>query len=467
MPNTSPKKNLWQKIKSLFSKEKEPAPLQKNEPTPTKTVNKKTAKKEQLNQLLEQLISRQDLITAGKMHFLGLDQIKEKFGDSWPEMEKLVYRIVEETIDKHKSAKDLFIRYKNDKYLIIFAHNDVEKSKQTIQTIAKEVRDRLLKLEEQGYNTGIQVAVTQIEASKLSQSPDIDDKLEIMFRPEEPSPSTIKQQEIKAAPAKKPLKTSAPPKSPAPKISHDYLPLWDVQKNVLSTYLFRAKGMIKDGEASEGHDSYFLGMSPTQMATSDMNILQTVKAELNKMVKEERQLLIACPVHFNTLIQDRFLEKYLFECQTIPEDQKKYFVLIVDNLPDTIYEENIKKFTTRLKLHCKHMYAQIPIAKTDINNLKLLSKYGFDGVGTQLKKSRHGEKKLIQAMESFEQTVKKSGIPITFALDVYSLSVTTSAVCSGIDLLGGTAIHETVETPDQIYHFKHNSLFKNMINQNE
>jgi len=67
--------------------------------------------------------------------------------------------------------------------------------------------------------------------------------------------------------------------------------------------------------------------------------------------------------------------------------------------------------------------------------------------------------------DDFSVKAKKAFINKVFALDVTSLSVTTSAVCADIDFLGGSSIHESVEKPNNIYRFMHQDLFTDILTE--
>ena len=75
------------------------------------------------------------------------------------------------------------------------------------------------------------------------------------------------------------------------------------------------------------------------------------------------------------------------------------------------------------------------------------------------------QKSTITNLEKFSQKAKKMLIDKVFVLDISTFSITTSAVCSDIELLGGPAIHDVVENPNDIYHFAHQNLFAKMLEE--
>lgn len=77
------------------------------------------------------------------------------------------------------------------------------------------------------------------------------------------------------------------------------------------------------------------------------------------------------------------------------------------------------------------------------------------------------EKRLMEMMDFYSQKAAQSGVRELFALNLSSLSLTTSAVCSGYACLGGKAIHRPVKSPDHIYRFENEHLFKGLQRKNE
>ncbi len=204
-----------------------------------------------------------------------------------------------------------------------------------------------------------------------------------------------------------------------------------------------------------------MGAPPSVKARQDLRVLQTVIKDLAEVVEGHRRLFIACPVHYETLNHTETYEQYVQMCQKIPEEHKKFLVLLLLNLPNKLHALNIQKFSVPLKNHCSALFAQTPLdTKIDFAALR---ECRFNAVGVRLKKATGSEKNIIETLGAFSQKAKKSFISGVFALDVSSLSITTSAVCADVDYLGGSSIHDSVDKPNNIYRFVHQDLFSDLL----
>lgn len=456
-------------------------------PEPKKNVSKVYSKTQQayspekqkkLEAMCEQLFDQKELLTTGKLQLLGLSKIKRKLGKTWAGLQPIVYKEVEEAIAKYMMPKDLFIRYKDDSYVIIFAEAGPEESQIKARLIAEEIKRRLFEHEEEELNNiEVEESVSVFATRDLKKGKNLDETMDIIFQDrketEVPKKTKPKQKvEISATIEIDPYAdtqevVSAEKKKEAAKrksLNCTYAPLWDVNKNLLTTYLCLAQGSCMGEDPFDNHELLFLGAPPSLKAEQDLRILKTVAQDLKEIVEGQRKLFIACPVHYETLTRAESYERYILECQKIPDLHKKYLVFMLLNLPEQFHESNIQKFSVPLKKHCSAIFAQVPL-NTNID-FALIRECRFDALGVRLKKSATGsEKNVIDKLGLFSQKAKKALIGKVFVLDVTSLSVTTSAVCAGVDYLGGAAIHECVEKPNSIYRFMHQDLFANLLSE--
>ena len=454
-----------------------------SKPLPKKNVSKvyskqsvaySPEKQKKLEAMCEQLFDQKELITTGKLQLLGLSKIKRKLGKMWAGLQPIVYAEVEEAITKYMMPKDIFIRYKDDSYVIIFANAGPEESQIKATLIAEEIRRRLFEHEEEELNNiEIEESVSVFATRDLKKGKNLSETMDIVFEGKDnkqikEKPKSKEKIEIPATIEVDPYAETQKPEIEKKKISEKaqplnctYAPLWDVKKNLLTTYLCLAQGNKPEEDPFDNHEAFFIGVAPSVKAQLDLKILKTAIRDLAEIIDANRKLFIACPVHYETLTRAESYEKYILECQKIPAEHKKFLVFMLLNLPDTLHESNIQKFSVPLKKHCSSIFAQVPLnPKMDF---ALIRECRFDAVGVRLKKVTGSEKNMIETLESFSQKAKGSLISKIFVLDVTSLSVTTSAVCADIDFLGGSSIHESVDKPNNIYRFMHQDLFADML----
>jgi hypothetical protein len=502
-------------------------------------INLDDEKQKKLEAMCEKLFEKKELISAGKLQFLGLGQIKEKVGRKWPEVEKKVYQIIESVISKHLSQGDIFLFYKGDTYVILFAKDTPEESTAKSELIAEEIRHLLFGQKEKAVREiDVIQSTATIDTRILKQGSKIADTIdfisaEVDERQNEASKASVQipQSTINIASSGRGNdgkgQTASPkapvqiPQSTINVIPHDdektegekgqastrktsvkmrqssgnivrrneekkerypaaekeedardetlsfsYIPLWDAKKNLLTTYLCVARRGESEYGPMDDHEALFEGVSHAEACDMDIKVLQEVMKELNHMEEDGRQMFIGCPVHYETLARDDGFTKYMMRCSGISPHQRRFLIFLLLDFPQELYEVNIQKFSFPLKGNCSALYAQLPIS-SQTKNFSILHACKFDAVGVYPKTIPVKEKALLESLTTFCEKAKKANIKKTFMLGVPSLSVTTTVVCSDYDILGGTAIHKSVERPDSVYRYQYENLFVDLMKQAE
>ena len=426
-------------------------------------------KQKKLEELCEALFEKKELMTTGRLQFLGLGKVKRKLGKNWPGLRPIVHDTVEGAIEKYLYEKDIFIRYKDDTYAIIFAKSDPAEAQVKMTLISDEIRRALFEHEkEELREIGVEQSVSQIKPQELNKADSFEGVMDIIMQ-ERPEVNTAPKKHVEITPnyeidpydPNNKLKPHEPKTKNIPSIECMYIPLWDVQKNRLTTYL--ALPRLKKGVV-DIHDNYekiISGLSITRRVDFDLSILETVKKNLAICAEKKNHLRLLCPVHYETLRRADSHEKYILSCQKIPAEHKKYLVFLVIGLPEKIIQLNMNQYFGALKKQGQALYAQVPL-NTKVDFLTL-SNWGVDAVGVRVKAFHKNEKNLIDRLNQFSEKAKSLRVPKVFALDIPSLSLTTSAVCSGFDLLGGDSIHSPVVTPESSYVYAYQNLFEDMI----
>ncbi|GEM_PF-1563042 len=480
-------KKLHEKIapvwNRLLSWKKQRAQSHVEQIRPKKAMNLAPEKQAELEKLCNQLFKRKDLITSGKLQFIGLAKIKKRMGKQWSGLSKIVYNTTEEVIDKHMGKGDIFIRYQDDTYLIIFAHASLEEGQEKAALIAEEIRRRLFELDENELrNIEIREAICEIRTDFLLDQPfpDFLDALAIDMvdfeeteEPPQDAPTEDTEENFGLSDLKgvdigasdyKPKTIPLPKKGSLPQnLAFSYTPLWDVRRNALTTYLCLARETRDKRTVFEAHRALYAGQPSENRIAIDQKILDAVMVELSSMEKDGRKLLIACPVQYETLHHFESYELYKESLMRIPVTQRQFLVFYIMNMEGGMPPKNAYWFAAPLRQFCRHVFAEIPLRR-DIN-FNYLRNTGVDVAGVRLDGTKRSEQETINLMTAFCSKAKILKMPMTFVLGVPTLSLTTSAVCATFDFLGGPAVHEEVARPDTIHRYRYEDLLSGLINQ--
>ena len=430
-------------------------------------------KQQALRALCEQLFQKREILISGKLQLIGLAKIKKRMGKRWDGLCAVVYDTVEEVIIQHIGENDLFVRYTDDSYVIIFAHADLELGTAKAALIAEEVRRRLFLLDEEALREiEVRNAVRQVSTKSLSGL-DLSDFLgDFLNEPSEPIVNIASEEEKNNIPADvraveidahdyKPTSRSGTLLSNPPDLKFSYMPLWDVKRGALTTYVCLAEAASGSGlSLFDAHKAAYSNLNGEGRAAADRQVLQSVMKELAMMEKEERKLLIVCPVCYETLFNFESYEIYKEHLQRIPDQQKQFLVLLILKPEKQLNSKNAYWFLPAIKKQSRLFFAEVPLKQgVHFQSLKAM---GIDGVGVILGKGI-AEQQALSVLGNFSSAAKSHKISLTFVLGVSSLSLITSSVCAGFDYIGGSAVHEAVPKPDMIHKFKYEDIVTALI----
>lgn len=438
-----------------------------------KLTNLSPKKQEELERLCEQLFKKKELLSSGKFQFIGLAKIKKRLGRKWNALCRLVYKTAEDVIDKYLEKGDIFVRYKDDTYIVIFCHASPEESRLKSSLIAEEIRRRLFELEEKELrDLEIRQAVKEVRTGMLQEADFLDDMLgmvelefqnseqEIKSRPVKDPEPEIETVEVQADDYKPPYKSKTVHPSEVQDFQCGYLPLWETNRNALTTYLSLPQTLPGEEDLFKQYQALYAGKSYEIRAEYDKIILQKLMAELQNMEKAGRKFFMVCPVQHNTVYRMQTYEPYKSMLARIPEIHRKFLFLLVMDIAGDSPPENAYWFAKSLRTLVPGIFVELPMQKKI--NFSYLANAGVNVAGIRLEKEKMPEQDAIKELNTFGIKAKAAKMPKTFVLQVSTLSLTTSAVCAGFDYLGGSAIHAPVNKPDSVYRYQHADLIKNL-----
>jgi hypothetical protein len=422
-------------------------------------------KQKQLDALCSQLLQKKELIASGKLQLIGLETIRDRMGTRWQKLCQDVYATTEDVITQHLCKGDVFMRYKGDSYIIIFAYASRQEAAVKAELIVSEIKRRLYELNKDdlsGINVGAEVG--EIRANEFA-SKGFPGVLDTAFSGEASGTEVLKSKtNRKYASGRVALDLYAETekqKEPLAELRYFYIPLWDVHHGALTTYICMPQ-FDEDAESGfQAYEDFYRAQSTADRVLLDMRMLQSIIEELATMERENRRFFVICPVHFETLSYLENMQAYKDMCQHIPVEQRKFLIFMVADMPNGSAMNEPFHFISPLKNFSSHVFSRNTL---DVNiNFQLLKDSGIDGIGVSAFSEIHTEEEALNALNNFCAKARLNKIAKTFVLDISSLSMTTSSVCAGFDYLGGSGIHANVARPDNVYRYKHEDLISDLI----
>jgi hypothetical protein len=229
-----------------------------------------------------------------------------------------------------------------------------------------------------------------------------------------------------------------------------YRPMWDSRHSVISAYLRVA--VVPAGEGGIGFNDADLAFAdaPEHRVHLDFALQQQVMEELRRMTRENRRLLLALSVHFDTLAPSARRRRYLQELQAgLSEEARKLLVIEVAGVPPGVPQPRLLEIGTALRQHCRAVAARVHLQSDDFSHFQGT---GIGAVGCDIAGSPSPEVIIMQQMSRFNRAAEKVGL-VTYLRGVRSLSLVAAALGAGYRFIDGDAVVGLIAQPKRIVGF--------------
>ena len=434
-------------------------------------------KQKQLNELCEMLFKRQELITSGKLQLIGLSAIKKRLGKRWAGLSQIIYDTTEDVIRKHTDKNDLFIRYQDETYLILFTRGTLAEGTRKSEIIAEEIRARLFALDEEELRKlEIRQTVRSLSAgafrpgkamesmnSLFGQTAGNDAFVAPVYTTRRndimPEIDTADAAQVSTANHKPPSAAKGAFAFSLPELECAYIPLWDVPRNSINLFLCLSRNAAPQGELLDAHMALCRHVQGADKIKVDLKMLEIARKDVERIAAAGNKAMIVVPVQYETLVSYENYEMFKAACAAIPADIRRFIGVLVLSPESGKVAKDAYWFARPMHNFIQYVFAIIPM--TPNINVGYLSNVGIDAVGVRLAPDMNEQATLAQ-LNTLCAKAKSYKIPYCFALDVPSLSLTTSIVCAGFDYVSGKRIHAPVPRVDAAIPFSAENLIRGL-----
>lgn len=131
-------------------------------------------------------------------------------------------------------------------------------------------------------------------------------------------------------------------------------------------------------------------------------------------------------------------------------------VIEVSGIPDYMQGEDLNRLLAPFLPFCRGV---ICLTELDERSFERFKYSGIFAVGFDLDcETERGEVELIDRITQFVHRANRYRFK-AIAYGIRTTSLTTSAICAGVNFVSGDAIHEVISTPPGALHFKPQQLF--------
>jgi hypothetical protein len=395
---------------------------------------------------------------SGQVNLISIGRIKERLGAQWPHHAVNADRIARNAIERYLLPGDIYARWKDAGYIVVFATLDVHQAQIKCMLIGDEITKKLLGEEEPDLADVHGVEVQDDGELSFSALPGFDQLVALTVGEGMHEPGGARGDKVgyAAAPLIEmevvPASSGAPAGDPLAEISYSFQPSWDPARGVIAAYLC----VPELPEGPSGRRRYapiVLGDDASALERLDFAVLHHVIGVLDGLVRTKRRLLVTAPVRFETLTSATHRRHYINTLATqLTADAAALLVIELVSVPDGVPQARLLEITSPLRAHARAVIARL---RPDTAEFAQFAGSRIAAVGCDLIRQTGSELALMQQMARFSRGAAKAGIA-TYLRGIRSLSLATAALGAGFAHVDGDAIAAPVDLPRGIVEF---SLF--------
>jgi len=428
-----------------------------------------------MQQLGRQLLGKQALVASGKLQLIGLGKVQKKAGKAWPGLRQVVYDVVEAVLHEYLLPEDISFRFQEELYIVIFAKDSADVAAKKSADIAEEIRKRLYAAEPQQFkDITVGHSMAEIRSEDLINA----------FKPPS-SPTTAPAPETPTAAVQKPLAT-APPlpvaakppvQKPAVPVTHvdphaaqqeeaeedgplglyfAYRPIWEVPRDAMTSFLCLPREVENEVPSLETYRKRSESLPYSATLDFDLRVLERVRRDLIRLGRSNKQTMIVCPLHYNTLYRSDGFQQFVHRCGMLPAELRKYLILFVLDPPLQLPVKDAFWFIAKLRRNmCRAIYINVPApydlshpawAQSEIDGLSFIVRYDMK------------EEEIMPLMDNFCAMADRMKVR-SAVLNIKTLSLASIAISFNAHYLCGDVISGTVPSPDNMFRFKYETLY--------
>ena len=441
---------------------------------------------EMLANALAAMLERNGEALAGRVHLVGLAEVKAKMGKKWPGCRKHVYTIVENIISRHAGSGDTFERYGEEQYLLIFANREMEDSQGKLVTISKEIYKHFLgddELEQIKVTTALahvdgtvqmesvtlariieslaQVAAThEVSPDGVTVQPDQEVQatlsehgvLELESVPaptaELPTPlvSVFEDQDMES---RRQRMQSRFANFKATNLEFLFQPVWDLRHQMISTYRVVSVCTLENGARMMGYDIDLPDYGRGNTARLDLDQLEHGMDIFGECYTNNFRFFCIFPVHFNTLATLTSRTDFCSICEIIPAPLRSHVIFEIIGSPVGVPVGRLSEVSQSIRPYCHFLFCRV---QPGFKSFGSFHEIGIQAVSMEFQFQSEPVARRIETIQRFVNAAKIAGLS-TYVLGADDLQTTVAADKAGASLLSGGAIEGMTAFPEASHRF--------------
>ena len=381
--------------------------------------------------------AQNNIVSAGKIHLLELEDIQQRLGKKWARMSELVHRYFEAAIRREMGAGDSFVNINELAYILLFRECSLAEAQLKCAAISKEVCERLfgddaVEVSTRSLTLPVNDADLNLPAVRRAMNALLEKEgREARFHLHDQSAGTGAHQNIRVQ-----LDTGSDQTHylPIEKPYFLYRPIWDSVRGIIVTYLVQA--LLSTVSNKTSFSGFCVAGNEDDQALLDQLTLQECIDRALSLKESGFRIQFAVPLHFGTLARDKFWSKYSATINKAPTDIVKDIVPFVYGLYSDIPNFRLARELPKLNVISRNAFCVVDNSNIRPDGLSSITRQ-FQNANVYalgLARSKEDPEKIwMQRLSRICQDARRMGFE-TFALGAGERSAAVMLLAQALGL---------------------------------
>lgn len=405
-----------------------------------------------LRDRLRNILGEGNAISAGSVHLLGLDALREKLGARWEAVSGRVFTLTERLLRETLSPHDVFFRHETGTYVVVFARLGSTEAQLVCGRIVADLR-RILLGEDDTTSITVRSSVRVVGGGAEMRAASLD---EMMRAATDTSPAAVDDSGtgragggIRGGGHVADLVTPPPHWAVAAErkgaLEIMYRPAWDAVRQVLSLYIARPCHEQVRRRALWGYEAADDPADPASFLALDLKVLREAVDCYVELYQNRFRFFLCLPVHFESVAITGRRQHVIALAHRIPAELRPFLTFQLDGLPAGIPEGRLRDLVNALAPFGRCVGASLPVGSRE---LPTYAAAGVREVATSLP-SGMAMARLAPDLAQFAATAQKLKLR-TILEGVDGPAQEQVAEAAGINFLAGDYIGAWTSTPEHV-----------------
>jgi hypothetical protein len=375
------------------------------------------------------VVASPGLLAQGCVNVISLEEIKSQTGQRWDRLKKSVWDYLEKLLRQRLASSDFYIQLDETTFVLCCPSASENEAQIFCLRVAHELHKAMLG----------DCQLNGIKIGRVVNS--AEDVIDIVPIGGEALARLAQQAGLNGREVESPVVQALRKGSSAKVIfSHKFSPIWDSQKEAITTYRCTSKSSVDEMEAISTS-----ARLKSAIATALAGVRLAADLLLGRMELGDR-FIAWIPISYELISSPVARMEITNACRSLPGELRPYFIFEITSLPHGVPQSRLSELAGTLRAFCRGVMVQLP-ARTA--NYRAYDGIGLYGIGLCLSAADATDTEMGSEIFNLCIAAKKQNI-VSYILDLPNNALIGQVCGFGANLMSSSVIGDPTEQPGSI-----------------